>query len=148
VNTLKNIAIECPKYNGHGVYRARGLLDGCNKDVWSDNYADCHPIAPPMQEQLLDNQFGQRSDKKELSTGSTAYPNPTTDGIFIHTISGSEGQIILYDLMGKICKQTAFASEEEVKYINLNDLPNGVYNCSVFSTNGEYQVFKIFVIKP
>lgn len=149
VTTLGIIAAECPKTGGHGVYRARGMLTSCYDGNWSDDYAGCHPIAPPVQEQVLDNGFGQRSDKKQLVAAETsAYPNPATDGIFVRTMTVQGGQITLLDMTGRAGRTAQFSIADEVKYLDLAGVPSGVYTCTVSSSTGERQVIKVFVVKP
>lgn len=148
VVALGSIAAECPKVGGHGVYRARGLLTGCNEGTWSDDYTTCYQVAPPIQEQVLDNGMGQRSDKKQLTTHAFAYPNPATNGIFVSAMHNQNGQISLLDMTGKVWQEVPFTTADEVKYLDLTNVPSGVYTCIVNGSNGERQVIKIFVIKP
>jgi hypothetical protein len=148
VATLSSIAAECPKTDGHGVYRARGLLTGCDAGNWSDDYAGCNPVVPPVQEQVLDYGFGQRSDKKQLAAQALAYPNPATDGIFVRTVSGQYGLITLQDMTGRTWREAPFTTADEVKYLDLANVPSGVYTCAISGTNGEHQVIKVFVVKP
>ncbi|MFN0015230.1 MAG: hypothetical protein ACKVU2_11845, partial [Saprospiraceae bacterium] len=147
VDTLQSIVAECPKYSGHGVYRARGLLTGCYEENWSDNNARCYPTPPFVQELVLDNGFGQRSGKKLSDSQPFAYPNPATDGIFVRTIPAQEGQIVLQDMTGKAWREVPFA-QTDVKYLDLSGVPSVVYTCAVIGSTGERQVIKIFVVKP
>jgi hypothetical protein len=148
VAVLTSIAAECPKTDGHGVYRARGLLTGCNEGNWSDDYTGCYPIAPPVQEQVLDNSFGQRSDKKQLTIQALAYPNPASEGIFVRTLPDQYGQIILQDMTGSAWREAQFTLADEAKYLDLSGVPSGVYICTVSGSNGKRQVIKVFVVKP
>lgn len=147
VDTLNAIAAECPKFGGHGVYRARGLLTGCNEGNWSDDYAECYPRTAPLQEQVIDNGF-DRSSRRHVAARAFAYPNPATDGTSIRIPSASEGQITLRDMTGIVRCRVPFTKGDEAKYVDLANVPHGVYTCVVESADGERQAIKVFVVKP
>lgn len=79
-----------------------------------------------------------------VPTEFTLYPNPsegvvTVDGV----VSGSELKII--DVLGKELK--TFKLKSEVEKLNLSELPNGVYLCSLVLPNGDSMPTKKLVLK-
>ncbi len=148
VVTLASIADACPKYGGHGVYRARGMLMDCHTRTWNDEQADCYPARPLVQEQVLEHRSGPRLDNQQITSQAFAYPNPATDGVYIRTIPNQQGQIALQDMTGKIWRTAEFGQADETKYLDLSNVPAGVYACILKVSTGERQVIKIFVNKP
>ncbi|MCC7244299.1 MAG: T9SS type A sorting domain-containing protein [Saprospiraceae bacterium] len=148
--TLDSIATQCPKYGGHGVYRARGLLTntGCNEETWNDEYSGCYPKVSSSTPKLLENTWTERTKDTQLTYRVIAYPNPASEGIYVRTISGVSGQVLLQDMTGKICLEVQFSPSDDSIYLGLESIPSGVYACTVKGDNGEYQVSKIFVLKP
>lgn len=87
VSTLQGIASECPKTGGHGVYRARGILTGCDEGNWNDNTTNCYPIAEPVQEQVMDNGFGERSTAKIFGRPTVGLSQPGKRRLFCKAAS-------------------------------------------------------------
>jgi hypothetical protein len=148
VSALEAIAAECPRDGGHGIYRARGLLLGCNEGVWNDIYPGCYTSDTIVYEQILENAFALRSTKPGNTNQPFAYPNPASDGIFIQTIPNQNGEILIQDMRGYVWKNIKFAAIENVKFVALDGVPDGVFTCMISAENGERHAIKIFVVNP
>ncbi len=79
---------------------------------------------------LLDN---PNVSIKELSTGISAYPNPS-NGIFSLNLSDNSGNIIIYDINGNeiLRKEVNFFSEK----LDLNNYNSGIYTIKYISNKG------------
>jgi len=145
VAALGIIAAECPKYGGHGIYRARGLLRSCNEGNWNDDNAGCYPIAEPSLPQVLDNGYGERSTAKIWGDQIIVYPNPATSSFFVRLPARQSGTITITDAIGKVWKTVPFTEGEEVRFVDLPNAPTGIYLCAVTSTNGNLQIIKVIL---
>ncbi|HAD14921.1 MAG TPA: hypothetical protein DCF33_21040 [Saprospirales bacterium] len=148
ISALEAIAAECPRDGGHGIYRARGLLLGCNEDVWNDVYPGCYTSDSIPQEQILENTFAPRSAKQSFEGQPFAYPNPASEGVFIRTIPNQNGQMLLQDMRGYVWRSVSFTSSENTKFLSLEGVPAGVFTCIISAENGERHTIKIFVVNP
>jgi Secretion system C-terminal sorting domain len=137
IDVLRSIASKCPKIDGHGVYRARGLLTGCNAENWSDNSEDCYPEASQAQEQVLEIGFQPRSEKRPLASEFLVYPNPADKSVFVRTVPAQDGQITLQDVTGKVWSQVSFTSNDTTKQIDLTQVPSG-------HTTGHFGITQVF----
>jgi len=72
----------------------------------------------------------------------TLYPNPATDFVFIKNIS-HKMQYTLSNMMGEIVAMGYFTSDSK---LHIEQLPTGVYNLRLFSTNDTNSDIKIFRI--
>jgi len=145
VSTLQGIASECPKTGGHGVYRARGILTGCDEGNWNDNTTNCYPIAEPVQEQVMDNGFGERSTAKILGDQLLVYPNPANDGFFVRLPAGESGTVTITDAMSRVWKTVPFTEGADVQFVDLPNAPTGMYLCAVTTTKGDRQIVKVIL---
>ena len=75
------------------------------------------------------------NDKKTKTQSFVVYPNPTKDVLNIQQEIGSELQISIFDVTGKLLL-TTHSSEKQVQ-INTNNLPNGLYVISIQSPIGK-----------
>ena len=73
-----------------------------------------------------------------------AYPNPTTDYIFVKRNSSEEGEIRLYDLMGRNVK-TVRTSNVQTS-IDVQDLIPGYYTLTI-SENNQQTSLKVLVAR-
>ena len=145
IGTLQSIAILCPKVGGHGVYRARGLLSLCDAPLWNDNSANCYELEAPVQEQVLENAFSERATAKIVGDQLIVYPNPATAGFFVRVPTRTSGIIILSDGVGKVWRTVSFASHSESQFVDVPNLPAGIYFCTVATSNGDRQVTKVIL---
>jgi hypothetical protein len=112
-NTLYNIATQIPLNAGfEAVYRARALLD-----LYIDDDAS--------------GSNGQRVDlsNEEIVTSLNLiqlYPNPASNNITISKLSENDGEITLFDALGKIVL-TKIINAESNNVISVTNLPNGFY---------------------
>ena len=73
-----------------------------------------------------------------------AYPNPTTDYIFVKRNSSEEGEIRLYDLMGRNVK-TVKTSNVQTS-IDVQDLIPGYYTLTI-NENNQQTSLKVLVAR-
>ncbi|GAB4143929.1 MAG: hypothetical protein Fur0041_18960 [Bacteroidia bacterium] len=81
----------------------------------------------------------ESSSKAQLQ----AWPNPATDILNVHTPE-SAGEIKIYDMQGKMVKQSAVHSTQT--HLNVNDLPAGLYTL-VYSVKQDTQLLKLHVLE-
>ena len=142
---LKDIAVQCPKIGGHGVYRARGMLSSdCDAEDWDDNNTGCYPLPELAPGQMLENRFSKRPVDLQ-DDRLIVYPNPAVEGFFVKLPANQCGVVTLTDGLGKTWKELEANAGIEVLYVELGHVPHGVYFCTFTSTSGERQIGKVFV---
>ena len=143
VDTLQEIAAKCPKTGGHGVYKARGLLHGCNEGAWDDNIEECYPKPEQLHEQVLDPHHLRYATSS--ANQSTLYPNPSNGRFFIQFPNDQSGRIILTDALGQIWKDLYYPDAGAKDYVELKGVPSGIYICSFYLSSGGHQSIKVFI---
>ncbi|WP_081415703.1 T9SS type A sorting domain-containing protein [Aquimarina latercula] len=101
--------------------RAGGVV-GANATIWDYNNTNAN-----QKWKILS--VGNRQDPTSDDSVLTVYPNPSKESI---TILGVEANdiITIYDLTGKIVKQTKLTTNN--KSVNVSDMASGLYVLSVF----------------
>jgi len=84
------------------------------------------------------------NDLSNLESGVQMYPNPTSNNITIHSENGTINSIKLYTTAGKLVKEEANLSSNQVSLNNLN-LTEGLYLCTI-EINGQ-SVTKRLIIR-
>jgi hypothetical protein len=84
------------------------------------------------------------NDLSNLESGINMYPNPTSNNITIHSENGTINSIKLYTTAGKLVKEEANLSSNQVSLNNLN-LTEGLYLCTI-EINGQ-SVTKRLIIR-
>jgi len=81
---------------------------------------------------------GIESINRETNNMSLAYPNPvkSSTSIAYNIINHAKGQVILYDILGKVMKTIDLTRSFGIAYINVAELKNGVYFYA-FVVNGK-----------
>jgi hypothetical protein len=51
-------------------------------------------------------------------------------------------------MRGYVWKNIKFAAIENVKFVALDGVPDGVFTCMISAENGERHAIKIFVVNP
>lgn len=69
------------------------------------------------------------------------YPNPVNDKLFLNLKNGAEYAIDVFDLNGKLLIQDKINGNENSNYLNVQELPQGVYTIRVLHSESA-QVFK------
>lgn len=134
--TLRDIAANCPKTCGQGVYNARGMLLGCDSDeTWEDEDENCFGLLPFIEEVIVENKFsGTRVD---LATSEVLlFPNPNVNGFYVQIPSDLFGYITLTNGLSEILMTSEIKIEESKKYFAV-DLPSGLYFCKVQLSSGK-----------
>lgn len=105
----------------------------------------------PTTQSVQNIYFAPETPRQELTTGIknkandlivlSAYPNPFIDRIIIqfNTASNSTVELKIFDMTGKLVKQTSFGRLSKGLYdrpVELNDLAGGAYKLVLSSENG------------
>lgn len=71
---------------------------------------------------------GSYTEKIIVTSSLTAFPNPTKDFIYINLKQGSGNlDVGIYDLMGRMVKQTQLPVKNKKAIVNLSELEGGIY---------------------
>ncbi len=141
----------------NGVYATVTCPNGCVYTVFPDS-------GPPRLEQgepqILTQILSDESDKpnilpdvpKELGIPQLeVYPNPSTQvfNIRLNDFSKGDYELLLFDTQGqKIAQEKILVTENlNVKQINLNQFPPGVYFLSVFNSDFRFPTERLILIK-
>lgn len=141
LNDLRVLAAKCPYNDGQAVYQARAILSQFEETEYVNGceVAQLHTLHNMLSAQIT-----------EEETMFNLYPNPN-DGTmnFIYSLDqSSKGELILYDLTGKlIVKYVLQAGKNNQLFIQENQLNNGVYFYKVIVDNEVKASDKIVIIK-
>lgn len=82
------------------------------------------------------------------NTPLSVFPNPAENEIFVvlPNSAGDKVKISIFDIYGKLCKQTEISSYTEPARINLNELTNGIYFLQGQTKQGKF-IEKILIVK-
>jgi hypothetical protein len=121
------------------------MLSNCDTESWDDEAPECYPAPDIIQEQILENRFSERTIKYD-ETQFIVYPNPATEGFFVKIPSNQSGLISLTDRLGSVWKEVQVDTGKGVLFVQLDDnMPSGLYFCSVRLSSGKNQTTKVFV---
>lgn len=140
LQTLENIAAQCPQQGGGAVYRARVLLEliGDNVRTWED---DCPSNA----------RMNRPTETVNTSTEQRVqlYPNPN-DGKMTLSYSLPEnqnGQFVIYDVLGNVVAREKLVSGTQTQTILLSGLAAGVYHYQITFGDTVVQSDKLVIAK-
>lgn len=105
-----------------------GTLVGNNFTVTQVRYRDSYKFLAGVEE-------------KEENGLVDFYPNPVNDKLFLNLKNGAEYTIDVFDLNGKLLIQDKINGNENSNYLNVQELPQGVYTVRVLRSESA-QVFK------
>jgi hypothetical protein len=134
--TIKSNAALYLLVGGLAEYKARSLLYLYNDSIYFDNVEICGLKGLHYKLQHTE----KRKQKERINT----YPNPTLDYSIIKFKDIFSGQMLLYDITGKLIWKS---DEKEIleKVIMLKNLDAGIYFLSAQSSSGE--LFNVKIIK-
>lgn len=139
IQTIDNIAAQCPLSHGLAVYKARGIQMGYKPNVGYDNQAICNLVG------LQYRKPNQQTDKQKLLL--QAYPNPSNGSLSIalqgNTNRYSINAIRLVNVMGQEVYQLPFNSEEIELDLRSLGISAGIYLLQAKVSSGEVLQTKI-----
>ena len=129
--TLFNIANQTALDGGDAVYSARVMLG------LFINEADANP-----------NRIANYTTENETQE-SLVYPNPNDGNMYFDysLMDDEQGELQIYDVMGKLIKIYELSAEENQLYINDAQLQNGVYLFKLVVNNQIVNSGKVIIIK-
>ena len=132
---LINIAEQCPRYGGIGVFQARYLLNACQLSSYDDIYAltNCYP-------ELNEIESRTSQTKEEFAQSVDIYPNPSNTDFQITGVK--KGYIQVFDLKGREVLAQNFISNQK---IDISFLPSGIYNYRVLNRSAEEPITGKFI---
>lgn len=141
LNTLRQVAVLCPYYDGIAVYQARAiLLEYGNPPITNE----CEII------RVKSKQKGNRKQKSMLEGESNVefkiYPNPTNSLVNIEYKVENEQEIIfeLYDVVGKK-KVAQSLNEGLIHRIDIKEIQTGIYFYRLIQGNSVLENGKLIV---
>ena len=120
INTLFNIANQCPLLGGEAVFRARAMLYLYNPNLNYDNRSLCNQVGI---------EYRKGKDEKITENDFVIYPNPTLDNITIeHKMpTGCNVVFALNNALGQTIKKIVLPIDKQKYVIVTNDIAPGVY---------------------
>ncbi|MRX69561.1 T9SS type A sorting domain-containing protein [Flavobacterium resistens] len=83
--------------------------------------------------------FAKKVSSSELGTMLSAYPNPTSDNVEIEIPnSKSETVIEIFNFGGQVVSKGTYNTENGTAYLNLANLPSGIYAAKIYLETPEY----------
>ena len=123
--TLHNIAVQCPLTGGDAVLLARAILASQSElPISYADDADCNQEQSPEERNIA-----------PLKVTLLVSPNPATNWLRIDHSTFS-GQFTLYDILGKTYREQQLPADNNVDFISVSDIPNGVYFYRLSGTIG------------
>ncbi len=142
LSNLRVLAAKCPYSDGNAVFQARTILSQYDTIVYGNV---CETFIPQNQKGMILHQQGNDT----INTTFKLYPNPNNGSmIFEYNIAKNEtGQLILYDITGRIINEYALNNNSNALAISEAALKNGVYFYSVTvsgetKANGKFEIIK------
>jgi hypothetical protein len=83
------------------------------------------------------NALVTKADIIPLDNEVKMYPNPCTNELTIELPTGEQGDITLYDQLGKMVRRVSMLGVEKTVVVQLGELPAGVYFVAVGGTVGK-----------
>jgi hypothetical protein len=141
INTITNVAKQCPLTGGSVVWRARALLNTYYGTVVS--FPDVCATAGNGLRMAETNNIESVSNNQLV----TVYPNPTTGKITIDYNLQSNGQLHITDITGKLIYTQMLNAAEKTIDINMESLMNGVYLYTLTNEKGLVKTGRIVILK-
>lgn len=136
IDTLYDIAKQCPLDGGKAVYYARNLYRLIDATLTYDDESACGESEERRSQNRLnkDNVFIQ--------------PNPTSDffDVIIHQDVKKEFSYVIFDQEGRICSQQNNIIGNSIR-IHTSNLMGGIYNLQVKYGNGNISSKKVVIIR-
>lgn len=136
MDTLRDIAAQCPAEGGQAVYRARGLMPACEQGIYSADTTDCGGNS-------LRNPNEGRTHGASNHDGIVVYPNPAQDILWVNLPAEQYANVSLITLTGSTVRAYSCAGGEN--RLSLSELPNGIYLCHIQTREGVLHTEKIVV---
>lgn len=146
---LRSLAYTCPFVGGNAVYKARTLWSMYESDAKYDDRWLCinaqNKGGSPIQDidSFLNNQLKEtissinmtipsspiiKGNTKPLQDGDVVvYPNPASTQLTIEYNCGTEGQFVLFNILGQEVMRSQLSSGRKKVSMLTNDLNKGVY---------------------
>jgi hypothetical protein len=133
IDTLLNIALQCPQEGGMAVYKARGMLPECVRSAYEETFQSCFPV------DSIEERSNAGIELSESSSGKlNLYPNPTFNEIHIPLAKNMGGVLTIVDSFGRKALQKDIAKGDSLFIIPLS-FAAGIYYCSILWEDGSSQ---------
>jgi hypothetical protein len=144
INTLTNIASQCPDEGGNAVFKARSML----AVVLENKVYDDDEICNPAQPLIGDNSNSGLQTAIPLSLSVEMYPNPG-NGMLTLKWNELEGNGIatMKDMMGRTVLREPIELESGKSVLNLSGISTGIYLCEILIDNKPVFAEKYVLIK-
>lgn len=135
INSLKDVAAQCPMSGGAIVFRARAILNAHNKGI-IEYKNDCPAIDKATQ--VHENSIAANN------LGVSVYPNPTDGKLYLSNFAGNEKYVLVevMDITGSLVKKEQLPVSNNQAMLELN-LSNGVYLVRITGSTARGEVHKI-----
>ncbi|MCB9291198.1 MAG: T9SS type A sorting domain-containing protein [Lewinellaceae bacterium] len=139
INKLLAVANQCPLSGGDGVFKARSLYSLVDPLVKYDDEMLCEPAPEARPQHTL---------QPELPKGFHLIPNPARDELRVKLAVPVEARswFFIQDIHGRIYFEKELDAGSARYYINTNQLPSGIYYCTIRSQGSTHKTEKLIII--
>ena len=144
VSAIRQLANQCPYYDGIAVYQARYILDGLGETY---HFNTCEVTAPlPAIAKSSGKLKGDSDNASEISTNLKLYPNPANDIINLE-YQVVENEVVIFELIDVLGKVQLSTRLDQLNFhsIKLNDMQQGIYFYRLISNATLKQSGKLIV---
>jgi len=147
-NSVKDIAWECPKSHGPGVYSMR-VLANLLDNVWVNYNNNCenprneneerrsiyYAQAADHEDESHDYDFLNNKENEELLNTFEVYPNPNAGSFFVNVENMNPSQVLVnvYNAIGQNIEVYVQHFNGNIISVDMNKQPKGIYLIEILS---------------
>ena len=148
IQKIENLAWECPKSHGPGVYSMR-VLANLLDTVWVNYNNACenprneneerrsiyYAQAADNEDETHDYDFLNVKENQELINTFKVYPNPTSGSFFVNIENVNPSQVLvkIYNALGQNIEANVQHAYGNIISIDINKQPKGLYIIEILS---------------
>ncbi|MFN4254401.1 MAG: T9SS type A sorting domain-containing protein [Saprospiraceae bacterium] len=133
LDTLTDIANQCPLLGGDAVYEARSVVSYLTGVSFDDD---------SLCQQAAANRSATPEAARQLGSSVVLFPNPTTGKVYWFGLQGRLVDVKVYDRLGRLMLER----NTDEPSLDLSALPSGTYRVSIFEA-GRLPVYRNIVLQ-
>jgi len=138
---LYEIAEQCAVYNGNAVHQARNVFMSIYNQL-IEFEDDCEESKKEMIASNINENVITDTEVKY-----TLYPNPNNGHFIIEHPINTIGELLIYDVAGKLIFTYGINNASNQTFISSNGLDNGVYFYEIKTSNSVVKNSKLVIVK-